>query len=208
VASRITAPAAWPLAVELLRSPARSVAELSRRAGHAYSWTYAVVLKLEQAGIARRRQGSVEIVDEGRLFDLAAFERPILRLTGAPVIVRRAPLRATVRRIEEAARRSGDRVVFTGLAGASLALGRFEAASPVCVYSRTGAPLKEELEEPFVTEGTAVLLLAADRDVESQAHQAAGVRVASMPQLLLDLAGEGMAAREAALEVVARLRRP
>ena len=194
---KITSPGSWKVACFFIRHGEATINQASVQTGVSYPWARAVVKKLLALGALEERGRKVRLADINKLFEYAAWERPVnslrsLEFSSAYQDEMEA-LHELYRNVEGIIPQSACGL-FTA---ADLYLEGRASGGCVQLYADENAALvtKSLLGEG---EGLSFQIYAPDREMDD-IRTIDDVRVVSIEQALLDLAGLGASGVDSAL---------
>jgi hypothetical protein len=200
---KITSPGSWRVVCYFLKNEA-SVNQASVSTGVSYPWTRSVAKKLEELGALENRGGKVAVADLDALFRAVAWERPVNSLKGlgfrSAFGDEMEALRELYANIEGIVPKSAC-TLFTA---ADLYLEGKASGGCIQLYADENAA---RVVKSLMGEGNGVSFQIYNPDREMEAGSIEDVRVVSMEQAILDLAGLGSAGADAARVLVKRYRR-
>jgi hypothetical protein len=200
---KITSEKAWSVITQILKRGRLSIRQTSIRSGTSFGWTHAIFTQLQRSGILERQGNAYVLVDLPRLLDGIAWERPLSSLIVKEWTAPTSSLDETVEDIRIADKDA----IFTG----------YHAAEGISEYSRRTDIVQvyalhaEHIERQVGTsdKGIKVQVLWPDRCIlVTQGHGTSKDRLLTVTedQLLLDLAGLGIPARDILTKILDRYR--
>jgi len=202
---KITSPGSWKVVCYFLKNDGSTTNQASVKAGVSYPWTRSVVKKLVELGALDDKGRKVRVVDLDALFKAVAWERPIngiksLQFRGAYADEREA-LNELYSNVEGIVPKSAC-TLFTA---ADLYLEGAASGGCIQLYADENAAqvIKSLMGEG---EGVSFQIYNPDRDLEDDIYEIDGLRVVSMEQAILDLAGLGSAGADSAKILVEKYR--
>jgi len=197
---KITSPGSWKVACYFLKTEA-SVNQASVSTGVSYPWTRSVVKKLVELGALKESGRKVVLADLDALFKAVAWERPINSLKGlgfrSAFEDEQEALRELYANIEGIVPKSAC-TLFTA---ADLYLEGTPSGGCIQLYADENAA---RVVKSLMGEGNGVSfqIYNPDRDLDADTYSIDDVRVVSLEQAILDLAGLGSAGADAAKVLV------
>ena len=200
---KITSEKAWTVITQILKLERFSIRQTSIRSGTSFGWTHAIFTQLQRSGILERQGNAYVLVDLPRLLDGIAWERPLSSLIVKEWTAPTSSLEETVSDIHIAEKDA----IFTG----------YSAAEGISEYSRRTDIVQvyalhaDHIERQVGTseKGIKVQVLWPDRCIPvRQDHDTSKDRILTVTedQLILDLAGLGIPARDILTKILDRYR--
>lgn len=203
-AVKVTSPGSWKVACYFLKNVA-SVNQASISTGISYPWTRSVVKKLVEMGTLKESSRKVELADLDALFQAIAWERPINSLKGlgfqSAFDDEHEALKELYANIEGIVPKSAC-TLFTA---ADLYLEGKASGGCIQLYADENAA---RVVKSLMGEGNGVSfqIYNPDRDMDADTYAIDDIRVVSIEQTILDLAGLGSAGADAARVLVRKYR--
>lgn len=201
---KISSPGSWKVACYFLKNEA-TMNQASVHTGVSYPWTRSVVKKLVELGASRDEGRKVAITDLDALFKAVAWERPINSLKGlgfrSAFDDEQEALRELYANVEGIVPKSAC-TLFTA---ADLYLEGAASGGCIQLYADENAA---RVVKSLMGEGKGVSfqVYTPDRDVDADICAIDDIRVVSIEQAILDLAGLGSAGADAAKVLVQKYR--
>ncbi len=204
-AVKISSPGSWKVVCYFLRNDGSTTNQASVNTGVSYPWTRSVVKRLVEAGAFSDEGRKVCVTDLDALFKAVAWERPINSLKGlgfrSAFEDEREALRELYSNIEGIIPKSAC-TLFTA---ADLYLEGVASGGCIQLYADENAA---RVVKSLMGEGNGVSFQVynPDRDLDAETYAIDDVRVVSIEQTILDLAGLGATGADAAKVLVKKYR--
>ncbi|HTY90022.1 MAG TPA: hypothetical protein VMC84_02490 [Methanocella sp.] len=201
---KVTSPGSWKVACYFLKNEA-TVNQASVSTGVSYPWTRSVVKKLVELGALMESDRKVALGDIDALFKAVAWERPINSLKGlgfqSAFEDEPEALKELYANIEGIVPKSAC-TLFTA---ADLYLEGTASGGCIQLYADENAA---RVVKSLMGEGKGVSfqIYNPDRDLDADTYEIGDIRVVSIEQAILDLAGLGSAGADAAKVLVQKYR--
>jgi len=200
---KVTSPGSWKVVCYFLKNDGSTMNQASVKTGVSYPWTRSVVKKLVEQGAFSDKGRKVGVADLDVLFKAVAWERPINGLKGlgfrSCYDSEQEALKELYGNMEGIIPRSAC-TLFTA---ADMYLEGRASGGCVQLYADENAAL---VVRSLMGEGDGVSFQVYNPDRELEAHSIGDVRVVSIEQAILDLAGLGSAGSDAAKVLLKKYR--
>lgn len=200
---KVSSPGSWKVICYFLRNEGSTINQASVRTGVSYPWARSVVKKLVELGVFSDKGRKVSVVDPDALFKTVAWERPINSLKGLG-------FRSAFNDEQEALKE-----LYTNMEGIipTSACTLFTAADLYLEGAASGGCIQLYADEnaaqvvkSLMGEGDGVSFQVYNPDRDLDAYVVDDVRVVSIEQTILDLAGLGSAGADATKVLVQKYR--
>ena len=199
--SKLSHEKSWWVVTALLRMGPTSIRKLSLETGVSYGWTHATVVRLMDMDVAERTGQGYSIMDDKKLLNGIAWERPLSSLSVEGFSISGEDLMRTARELENTFYNWEFRHAFTGPTAGGIYTGYAQRFDRIYLYlsDMELTSLRRSLEDP---DGTITLeVLQPDREVFKESRIESGVTLVSPEQALLDLAGLGYSAMDLTIKM-------
>src|SRR5271157_405203 len=202
---KVSSPGSWKVVCYFLRNDGSTTNQASVKTGVSYPWTRSVVKKLVELGAFDDKSRKVRVVDIDALFTAVAWERPINSLKGlgfrSAFSDEQEALKELYANMEGIVPKS-ECTLFTA---ADLYLEGIASGGCIQLYADESAAqvVKSLMGEG---EGVSFQIYNPDRELEEDIYSIDDVRVVSIEQAILDLAGLGSAGADAAKVLLQKYR--
>lgn len=200
---KVTSPGSWKVVCYFIKNDGSTMNQASVNTGVSYPWTRSVVKKLVELGAFGDKGRKVSVADMDALFKAVAWERPVNGL-------KRLGFRSCFDSEREALKE-----LYSNMEGIvpKSACTLFTAADMYLEGKPSGGCVQLYADEnaacvvrSLMGEGEGVSFQVYNPDRELEAYSIDGVRVVSIEQAILDLAGLGSAGADAARVLVQKYR--
>jgi hypothetical protein len=200
---KVTSPGSWKVVCYFIKNDGSTMNQASINTGVSYPWARSVVKKLVELGAFSDKGRKVSVADVGVLFKAVAWERPINGLKGpgfrSCFDSEQEALKELYANVEGIVPRSAC-TLFTA---ADMYIEGRASGGCVQLYADENAA---QVVKSLMGEGEGVSFQVYNPDRELEAHVIDDIRVVSIEQAILDLAGLGSAGADAAGVLVQKYR--
>jgi hypothetical protein len=195
---RITSQKSWKIVSRLLKEKKTSIRQLALLENVSYGWAHKTVQSLIRQNIVKQDNSHVSISDVDKLLNGIAWERPLANLKKCEIRLSFSDATGAAREITEAFAMQDDVPVgFTSYTSAALYTGYGVRNDAVYLYLRDEhTDYFRELFESDSANSIKAIIYRPDREVFQDTLEKEGIRIVSVQQTLLDLAGMGYSAMD------------
>jgi hypothetical protein len=202
---KITSPGSWKVVCYFLKNDGSTTNQASVKAGVSYPWTRSVVKKLVEIGALNDSGRKVRVVDLDSLFRTVAWERPINSLKGLQFQSVYTDEQEAIKELYSNMEGIIPKSACTLFTAADLYLEGVASGGCIQLYADENAA---QVVKSLMGEGTGISfqIYNPDREIEGDVYAIDGVRVVSIEQAILDLAGLGSTGADSAKILVNKYR--
>jgi hypothetical protein len=194
---KITSPGSWKVVCYFLKNDGSTTNQASVKAGVSYPWTRSVVKKLVELGALDDKERKVRVVDLDALFKAVAWERPINGIKGLQFQSAYDDEQEALKELYSNVEGIVPKSACTLFTAADLYLEGVASGGCIQLYAGENAA---QVVKSLMGEGNGISfqIYNPDREMEEDIYDINGVRVVSIEQAILDLAGLGSAGADSA----------
>ncbi|OPY32619.1 MAG: hypothetical protein A4E32_01201 [Methanomassiliicoccales archaeon PtaU1.Bin124] len=204
---KVTPEKTWKVICTLISNGPSSIRQLSLKSDVSYGWAHATITQLLDHDIVIKNGDYVHIIDQEKLLNAVAWERPVkkLKILEMSIPFRYDQKAAALESVQDHLRSHG----------VEFAFGLFDAGSRYTNYAFRNDSIQIYLREDDLEliddlstaqEGTIVLqAYRPDREIFDSTRILEGIRVTSPCQTLMDLAGLGYGGKDMTMELVKKI---
>jgi hypothetical protein len=202
---KISSPGSWKVACYFLKNDGSTTNQASVKTGVSYPWTRSVVKRLVELGALEYKNRQIHVADLDALFKAVAWERPINSLKGLGFQSAFSDEEEALKELYANMEGIIPKSACTLFTAADIYLEGKASGGCIQMYADESAA---QVVKSLMGEGDGVSFQVynPDREMEDETYSINDVRVVSIEQAILDLAGLGSAGADSAKVLVNKYR--